>query len=474
MKILGKILSVALVLIILSFSIFSVMGYSYYIGDNEQTVMRGADDLKLATDLDGGVRFTLKAATADEVHSVVDVIEKRVASMGLVDYSLYVQDSTGYIDFVIPEDVPGDFDATELASFLTCTGYVTIRPDNLYQGVVVDSSGSAAFIGPYSTTSDSILMNSDYITGASSYEYKENGETYHYVNLVFNSEGSQLLSQISDPNLSSDTVTSFYNSTVSVWLDDRMIAYPTLTEHFDIGEMSFTEQSITDFKAELYAAVINSGAMPCELQVVSITSASSISGTAPVKAIFIVAFVALILIAFVTIYRYRVNGIITALCTILTFTFLLSKFTGFFPSKEAFILNIPAVCAWILSMILTALSCMLICERIRQNLLMNTPLSAAFKNGFASAASLISDVNIVFAVISLVGVIMFGGSGFATALFGNTLCGGIYRFCDVMLWGSLINFITGLLLPRILMANFKNFRLLAKTEMFGGKKNDKK
>lgn len=476
MKSIGKILSVIFVLLILSVSILSISGYSYYHGDNEITVVKGAQDLALASDMGRSIKVNLVPSSKDEVDKAFDIIEKRIAYIGLTDYRLYIQDSTGNIEFILPEDVVHDYDANELITFLAAPGYVTMRPgaefgdeDSSTSNLLVDSSGGAAMYIPVGETAQTIILDSYYIKSGSYYDYKEDGETYYFVDLEFNDEGAAVLSQVTDPNLVSGTTPSYYESVVSIWIDDRMIAYPTVTEHFGSGYMSFTHADFTPQKAKLYAAIIDCGMLPCyftyESEFVEVEAINGDNSAAVVK---LVSACAVLVLAFVLIYLFRANGVITLISVMLQFAVLFSYMTGFFGDAESFVVGIPAIAAAALSVMLTVTSCVIISSQIKNEIKHGSVLTPAINNGFKNSRAIIFDISAVLAVISVLGMLMFGGSGIGR-MFGNALSGGLYRFSNILFIGSVVNFVAGYLLPRFFVSNLMDIKFFSKPSMFGGK-----
>lgn len=471
MKILGKIISVLFILLILVFSIVSVFGFSYYIGDNKTTVIRGFSDLNFGTDVDGGEKIVIKVSTDDEPRMVADIIEKRATSFGIKDYELYVQGKSNEVVFSLPDDTSSPFDAIETAAFLTARGYVTVRPGYEYSGVTADSSGSPAFIGYTGDTGGSILIGPEYITGVEVSENKDSDNTYYTVDLKLNEEGATLLSQISDPN--GGTVPSYYNQIVSLWIDDRMISFRTLEEQLTDGILSFTDDNMTKDKATLYASIIKYGNMPSNLLVSSIDDVAPVSGEPLQKVLLVIGAVSAVLLAFVLIYRYKAGGGIILLSMLFQFSALLAFFTKFFDNKEAFLMNLPAFTAYALTVLITMFSLVSVFENIRKSFETGAKTFDAITTGFKSTRPRIFDINFLFILISTAALIVFGTNGFATSLFGFTLSSGIYRFCDVMLFGSVFNFVSGYLLPLFITKNITKFEFINKPSLLGGVSSEK-
>ncbi len=470
MKMLGKILSVMFVLLILIFSILSVSGYSYYFGDNKVTVFKGIKDLKLSEDLGGGVKFTLDPVTADEIYFdapiVVDIIKERAAAAGINDYRLYVQDSTGNVELVVPNDTNSEFGAFELASFLSCIGDVTIREGNSFQQYAVDTKGNSVFTDFYDTESETVIFDRNYITGAKNITRKVDGVTYHCLDIELNLEGAAFLSQFTDPTANSDA--SYYNSTVSFWLDDRMISYVTLSEHLTEGIITFTDESFTAEKTKLYAAIINADAML--LQPTHIQDAEYYQ--IPLIMITLIAGIVLVALAFVLIYRYKLCGGIALVSIFFQFAMLLAFCTGFFAKAGGIVMDTSAVCAFAFTLMLTIFSNVYVTEKIKKDFTQHKFAPATIHEQFKSCRALIFGINVIVLLVAFVGFFMFGTSGLAITLFGDSAISSIHKFSTVLLIGTALNFISGYILPEFFLLNFRNFKFAQKAEMFGGKKND--
>ena len=475
MKIVSKILSVIFVLLILSVSILSVCGYSYYVGDNEITFIKGSDDLALSYDMGNSLQIDLVPSTTDEVEKAFDIIEERIASIGLTDYRMYIQDSTKNIQIVIPEEVVHDFNASDLVVFLTQPGFITLRPGKEFGNndglpdLWIDSSGGAAMATPAGETAQSVILSSDDIISATYYDYTEEDTTRYFLDIEFNESGSALLSQFTDPNLASSS-SSLYESVVSLWIDDQMIAYPTVTEHCASGYMSFSNDDFTEDKVKLFAAIIDSGVLPCHFtNETTYMYNSPVAGNNSANIAYITAIAALLIFAFVLIYLFRANGVITLICMTLQFAVLFCILTGFFADTNPFMINISVLAAAALAIMLTALSCIIISSKIKESINSGNVFLPAVKNGFKSSAATIFDITIVCAIISLLGMLMFGPTSFSLGLFGNALYGGLYRFCYILFIGSLVNFVSGYLFPRFLVGTLLDIRFFSKPSMFGGK-----
>ncbi len=462
MKRLGISVSLILAILILAFSVLSVFGYSYYVGDNKNTVFKGFGSIDWGIDVNGGSKIAIKAASVDEIDAVADVVRDRATGFGLTDYQLYVDEAKGSLELTVPSSLDCDFSAAEVAAFLTSYGEVTLRPGSSYTNMTVDSSDSACFVTPTGTTAKSVLVTSDDIKGSSWFEYTEEKITYYYVNLDFNENGSEKMAAFTNP----DTGT-YYNQTVSIWLDDRMLANPTVGETIDQGALSFSNDNFTESKCELYSAIISSGKMPCTVSVVSTSEVAPVAGNVS-DIIFIAGVVALAAIAVLMIFRYKLGAVAGICAVLLQFSSLTAVITRFVGEGRTFLLTIPGAASLALSVMVTVLSFLVMGEKMKSEIMGGTVVGTAISTAIEKSRKIILDMSVVLAVVALIGMFMFGTSGLTTSIFGAYNISGVYNFSYVLFFGAVFNLVTGYLVPELMLRSLQSFS--KKPSMFGGAK----
>ncbi|MBQ8000584.1 MAG: hypothetical protein IJ298_05125 [Ruminococcus sp.] len=462
MKRLGISVSLILAVLILAFSVLSVFGCSYYVGDNKNTVIKGFGSIDWGVDVNGGSKIAVKAASVDEIDAVADVVRDRAAGFGLTDHRIVVDEEAGVLELTVPSSLDCDFSAAEVAAFLTAYGEVTLRPGGSYTTMNVDSSDSASFITPSGTTAQSVLITSDDIKGSSWFEYTEEKVTYYYVNLDFDAEGAEKMAAYTN----ADTGT-YYNQTVSIWLDDRMLANPTVSETIDQGALSFSSDSMTQSKCELYSAIISSGTLPCTVSIVSTSEAAPVAGNIS-DIIFIAGIVALVAIAVIMLIRYKLGAVAGLCAMLLQFSAVLAVITRFAGEGRTFLLTIPGAAALALSVMTTVFSFLLMGERMKSELSRGTVLGTAISTAVEKSRMIIVDMSIVLAVVALMGLFIFGTSGLTVSIFGAYNVSGVYNFSYVLFFGAVFNLVTGYLVPQLMLRSLQSFA--KKPSMFGGAK----
>lgn len=473
MKRIAKPVSFIIAILILLFSVLSLFGYSYYVGDNKTTVIKGFGDIDWGIDTTGATKLVLKSATTDEmdVNSLkanTKVIRNRLANFGLVDYEVYFLDDTDEIVVVVPRTIDCDYSSKGFAELISSKGYVTVRPSDEYTEMVLDESNSGAFITPSGETAQTVLLDSETISTSSYFGYAPEGEEkYYYVTLSFDEQGASALY-----TLTNSMTGQYYNQVISVWLDDLMIANPTVSEEMIDGQLSVSGVAMTESKAKLYSAVIAGGVMPYDMSVSSVEFVDPVAGYSVSDIFLIVGIAATVLITVLMILRYKVFGGIALVSVVGQVAVLVAIISGFCIPGRTFLMDISGACALALCVVLSVISVSLMAHTLKENLDNGMTVRAAAEEAIKSSRKNIFDINVVLIIIGLMGMLMFGSAGLTTAIFGGFAVSSIYNFCFVLFFGAVVNFFMGYLFPELMLRSLINFKALNKPSCYGGKNND--
>ncbi len=475
MKRLSKPISIVIALLILLFTAVSVFGISYYEGDNRKVVIKGFRDLDWGLDVNGGAKIVLTASTADEasadfvdnLYKSADVIDERIAAFGLTDCNLYVSEKTHQIVLEVPHNTGCELSARDVAEYLTAKGEISIRPGSSSTDYIIDSSHSLVNLNPTDTTA-AVIVSGKNITNAyaDTAEYTNNDTQenvdYESIYLQFDQTGAELINNA--------MLGDFYGQDLSVWLDNVMLS-ARLDGDASNGYL-FTNDSFTEGKTKLFAAIISSGSLPSNL---SATYRADIAPTVENNASRIVMFAgiaAVAIIALVLIIKYRLAGFVNLLCAVFQFAILVAILTGFCFNKDAgtFLMTLPAAAGLLTAVLLNVLSGIIFSEKIKAKLNFGTLPSEAVAVSVKKSGRVITDINFITALVSLVGMLMFGGAEFILVIFGGGITGGIFSFCYVLFLGAAVNFITGYFVPQLMMRSLTDFKCFNKSSLFGGAK----
>lgn len=473
MKRIAKPVSFIIAILILLFSAASLFGYSYYVGDNKTTVIKGFGDIDWGIDTTGGTKLVLKSATTDEMDvdslkANTKVIRNRLANFGLNDYEVYFLDDTDEIVVVVPRTIDCDYSSKGFVQLIASKGYVTVRPSDEYTEMVIDESNSGAFMTPSGDTAQTVLLDSETISTSSYFSYTPEGEDkYYYVNLAFDEQGTNALY-----TLTNSMTGQYYNQIISVWLDDLMIANPTVSEEISDGQLSVSGVAMTESKAKLYSSIIAAGVMPYDMSVSSVEVVDPVAGYSVSDIFLIVGIAATLLITVLMILRYRVFGGIALVSVIGQVAVLVAIISGFCIPGRTFLMDISGACALALCVVLSVISVSLMAHTLKENLDNGMSVRTAAEEAIKSSRKNIFDINMVLIIVALMGMLMFGSAGLTTAIFGGLAVSSIYNFCFVLFFGALVNFFMGYLFPELMLRSLVNFKTLNKPSCYGGKNND--
>ncbi len=477
MKRLSKPVSIVIALVILLFSAVSVLGFSYYEGDIRKVVVKGFGELDWGLDVNGGEKIVLTAATVDEacanecidnLYKSADIIDKRIAALGLIDCNLYVAEGNRQIVLEVPHNNGTELSAIDVAKYLTAKGEVTVRLGSSNSSYDIDSSYGIVYKDPKDATASTVILSGDSITNAYSdkatYTANDTGENIEYdsIYVQFDQKGVETLNNA--------TLGEYYGQDLSVWLDNIM-----LTARLD-GDASngflFTGDNFTESKAKLYAAVIANGKLPSDLKVTSESVLAPVVENNSAKVVIYTGIAAIAVIALVMILKYRLAGVVSLFAVLFQFSLILAILTGFCFNKDGgtFLMTLPGAAGLMCAVLLTVLSLIIISEKIKAKLNNGTLPSEALAVTIKKSGRLITDINIITAIVSLIGMLMFGSVDFVAVILGGGITGGIFSFCYVLFLGSVINFVTGYFVAQFMMRSLVDFKCFNKSTVFGGAK----
>lgn len=229
-----------------------------------------------------------------------EIIEKRLDNMGATDYSIRLNEDTGYMVVELSENDDIDY----LYQTAVCTvGKIEVID---YQTGVV-------------------LIDSSHIVNASEYTYSQDGTSYDvYLNIEFDEEGTQILREISNEyiaytNDAGEETTDY----ISITIDGSAIYTTYFGEEYTenaisvpVGTNITDEDTLNAYieSTEAIATIINLGELP-------VTYTQDNSGyliksnidDSDLLIVKIVLIVALVLITVIFIIRYKFKGFLAGI-----------------------------------------------------------------------------------------------------------------------------------------------------------------
>jgi preprotein translocase subunit SecD len=224
------------------------------------------------------------------------------------------------------------------------------------------------------------------------------------VDFTLTPEGTQMFAKATAANV---------GKTISIELDGQVISAPTVNMPITGGSGYIESPSMTAEEASELAMLIQSGALPLDIEQIEMSAISATLGVEALDRALLAGIIGVALVMLFMLLRYRLPGIVADLALtiyILLVIFLLAVFGAQ--------LTLPGVAGIVLGIGMAVDANVIIFERFREEIRAGRQLRIAVRNGFHNALSAIIDSNVTTIIAALV-LLQFGtGSirGFAITL----------------------------------------------------------
>lgn len=234
-------------------------------------------------------------------------------------------------------------------------------------------------------------------------------------------------------------------STISIELDGEVISAPTVNQAITGGQ-GYIEGNFTAESAQQLAMLIQSGALPLDIEQIEVRTISATLGEDALSTSMTAAVIGVLLVIVFMLVIYRLPGVMASLALliyILIDLFLLAVIPGVQ-------LTLPGIAGIVLSIGMTVDANVIIFERMKEEMRAGKTVRASVESGFKRAFSAILDSNITTIIAGLVLMIFGAGTikGFAITLTIGVVCS---MFTAVV--------VTRFLLRQMVGLNFTNHRL---------------
>ena len=455
---------VAILILLLTYtSIFGVYGQN---GDNKITYIKGAGDIRWGIDIRGGVEASFVPAdgvdaTEEQLTSVEETIKLRLLSNNVTDYELYSDPANDRIIVRFPwRSDDTDFDPQSAIEELAATAELTFRPGMEYESQSLDADGNVVYNTPTGETADEVILDgSDIVSAQAGYITNEQtGQPEYVVNLEFTEKGTEKFAE---------ATSEMVGETISVWMDDVMISYPTVNEAITDGQCTISG-SFTAAEATELANQINAGALPFALDIASFGTISPTLGESSLNAMMIAGVIAFILVALFMLVMFRLPGFVAIIALMGQVALSFAAISGYFPGLSSFTMTLPGIAGMILSIGMGVDANIITATRIKEELWVGKTLDGAIQKGTENSFWAIFDGNITVIIVAVILMAVFGPSNILSMIFGASTTGSIYSFGYTLLVGVIGNFIMGMTATRLMTKSLSRFKFLRKKWLFGG------
>ncbi len=453
-----------LILFVTYTSIFGIHGRN---GDIPITYIKGVNDIRWGIDIRGGVEATFGPtegvdATNEQIDAAKTMIENRMVTSNITDYEIYADNTNDRIIVRFPWRVDeSEFDPETAIEELSATANLTFREGMEYETSEVDVNGDVVYRTPAGVTAENVLLEGSDVASAQAVTYQDptTGQLSYQISLEFTEEGAAKFAEATERLL---------NETISIWMDDVMISYPTVESVITDGHASITG-SFTAQSASSLASRINAGAMPIELETKYYGTIDPTLGESALMAMALAGVLALVIVSLGMILIYRLPGFIACIALLGQVGLSLAAVSGYFGFVSSFTLTLPGIAGIILSIGMGVDANVITSERIKEEVRSGKTLDGAIDKGCKNSFWAIFDGNITNIIVSLVLMGVFGPTNIFSMLFGPSTTGVIYSFGYTLLVGTIANFIMGMTASRLMTKSLSGFKFARNKWLYGGK-----
>ena len=335
--------------------------------------------ISLGLDLRGGVYTVYEAKDdgegdfATKLSATISVLTGRLTRQGFTEATVTQQGADR-----IRIEIPDVQDPNEILTIIGKPAHLTFK----------DASGN-------------VVLEGEHVKLAQPAQ-DENGSPC--VAFELDDEGAKAFAEATAANI---------GKTISIYLDDELVSAPTVQSVIGGGKGQITSNGMTVDEAKNLAMLIQSGALPLDIEQIEVSAISATLGDEALERAIQAGLIGVLLVMLFMALRYRLSGVVADLALvgyIIAVIFLLAV-TGAQ-------LTLPGVAGIVLGIGMAVDANIIIFERIREEVRIGRPIVSATKKGFANALSAIIDSNIT-TIIAAVVLYLFGtGSirGFALTL----------------------------------------------------------
>lgn len=428
--------------------------------------IKGIDDIRWGVDIRGGVEATFSPsddyeATDEELEAAKTIIEFRLVNNNITDYELYTDTANNRIIVRFPwASDETEFDAETAIEELASTAMLTFRPGMEYETYSYDEeTGEITYSTPTGDTAETILIQGDEVKSAyAGIITSDSGSQEYVVNIEFSDSGTEKFAEATE---------TYYESIISIWMDDVMLSYPTVNSVISDGEC-YISGSFTAAEATALASKIEGGALPFAMEVSNYSTINPSLGTTSLEAMAIAGIIAFILIAVFMITMFKLPGAVAVITLLGQTAITFAAVSGYFVFTNSFTMTLPGIAGIILSIGIGVDCTIITISRVKEELLSGKTLDGAIQNGCKNSFWAIFDGNVTILIVSIMLIGVFGPGNILSMIFGESTTGSIYSFGYTLLVGVIANFIMGVFAFRLMLKSISGFKPLRKKSLYGG------
>lgn len=468
---------VALLIAALTYTTFFGV-YSHY-GDRRDTFIRGAGDIRFGIDIRGGIDVTfgpeqdVESVTEDQMNGVKDVIAQRLVNNNITDYEIYADTNNKQVIVRFPwKTDEADFDVNSAIEELGKTAMLEFRIGDETEtkkdengDPVLDEDGNEITV-----PKGDLVLTGEMVDSAKAVFINEDGISKPAVQLNLKAEGKEAFSEATKKQAET-------KGKISIWLDNQMLSAPVVQTQIADGVATITGS--TDYAEALSLAnLINSGALPFNIEVKSSGTINPTMGEKALDVMLIAGSIAFALVSLFMILYYRLPGVVAVISLMGQVAGSIAAVSGYFGFFNSFTLTLPGMAGIILSIGMGVDANVITSERIKEEIRAGKTIDGAIASGNENSFWAIFDGNITVIIVAVILMGVFGppNSFWGTILkpvlmwFPVSTTGSIYSFGYTLFAGIIFNFLMGVTASRLMLKSITRFKCMRKPWLLGGKR----
>lgn len=293
-------------------------------------------------------------------------------------------------------------------------------PDVQDPNSVLDIIGTPAKL-EFRTTDGTVVLTGDdvksaaAVTDAAGSEYK--------VRLVLNDSGKESFARATTDNV---------GKPISIYLDENEISAPVVNSPITAGEAVIEGRFTLEYAREL-ASLIQSGALPLDIEQDEVSAVSATLGVDVIERAVKAGIIGVLLVMLFMVLVYRLSGLVASLALSI-YIIIVFYCMALVPGIQ---LTLPGIAGIVLAIGMAVDANVIIFERVGEELKNGRMVESAINRGFKNALSAIVDSNVTTIIAAF--VLMYFGTG------------SIKGFANTLLIGVLVSMFTAIVVTRALL-----------------------
>lgn len=300
----------------------------------------------------------------------------------------------------------------------------------------IQKLGSTAVLTFVDSNGKTVIEGKDVVGAEAIYGTVNNGVAPEwYISLEFN-ENAQAAWFAATSEMAAQ------KGSISIYLDNEVLLTATVNEPINSTNCVISG-SYDETRAKTEASLINSGNLPVAFEVAEHRTVSATLGSNALSSSLYAGAIGTLIVMIFMILVYRLPGVISAVALV-----SYAAVFGIILAVTNITLSLPGIAGIILTIGMAVDANVIIYERIKEELRLGKTVRASVKAGFSRAFTAILDANVTTLIAAV--VLWYYGTG------------SVQGFAKTLFIGVILSLFTTLVVSRVLLNAFVNFKASSK------------